>query len=42
MGWREDYRREPNGILFTLVAKRVGAMKPSADFCGYWQRHKAA
>lgn len=38
--WREDHRRDANG------GHRVVALamrnKPSIDFCGYWQRGRAA
>ena len=39
MAWREDYRRTPNGSLFTLVAKAALAHKVSANWKGYWQRN---
>lgn len=39
MAWREDHRRNPNGMLFQIVTGRAGQMGPSVDFCGYWQRH---
>ena len=34
MAWCEDYRRKPNGTLFSIVAKRSGIMGQSVDFCG--------
>jgi transposase-like protein len=40
--WREDSRRVANGEQVTRVAQLAMASKPSVDFCGYWQRHKAA
>lgn len=40
--WREDSRRVANGEQLTRVAGLAMANKPSVDFSGYWQRHKAA
>jgi transposase-like protein len=40
--WREDSRRVGNGEQVQRVAQLAMAKKPSVDFCGYWQRHKAA
>ena len=40
--FREDARRVANGEQVTRVAELAMANKPSVDFCGYWQRHKAA
>lgn len=40
--WREDSRRVANGEQVTRVAGLAMAQKPSVDFSGYWQRHKAA
>lgn len=40
--FREDARRVANGEQVTRVAELAMAAKPSVDFCGYWQRHKAA
>ncbi len=40
--WREDGRRVANGEQVTRVAELAMAKKPSVDFSGYWQRHKAA
>ena len=40
--WREDSRRVANGEQVMRVAELAMANKPSVDFCGYWQRHKAA
>ena len=40
--WREDSRRVANGEQVTRVAGLAMARKPSVDFSGYWQRHKAA
>ena len=40
--WREDSRRVANGEQVTRVAELAMARKPSVDFSGYWQRHKAA
>jgi hypothetical protein len=40
--WREGNRRVPNGDQVRLVASLAMVRKPSVDFSGYWQRHKAA
>ncbi len=40
--FREDARRVANGEQVTRVAGLAMANKPSVDFCGYWQRHRAA
>lgn len=40
--FREDARRVANGEQVTRVAELAMAAKPSVDFAGYWQRHKAA
>ena len=40
--WREDSRRVANGEQVTRVAELAMTNKPSVDFCGYWQRRKAA
>ena len=40
--WREDHKRMPNGgQVDRLVVLAMNSAK-SADFCGYWQRRKAA
>ncbi len=39
--FREDARRVANGEQVGRVAELAMASKPSVDFCGYWQRHKA-
>jgi transposase-like protein len=36
--WREDHRRDPNGIQVDRVVGLAMRSKPSVDFCGYWQR----
>jgi transposase-like protein len=36
--WREDHRRDPNGIQVDRVVALAMRNKPSVDFCGYWQR----
>jgi len=41
-GWRDDHRREANGAQFRSIVGLVAKNKPSVDFCGYWQRAKAA
>lgn len=40
--WREDNRRVDNGAQVRRVAALALASKPSVDFAGYYQRHKAA
>lgn len=40
--WREDHRRVDNGRQVQAVMGLAMASRPSVDFSGYWQRHKAA
>ena len=40
--FREDARRVANGEQVQRVAHLAMVNKPSVDFSGYWQRHKAA
>lgn len=40
--WREDNRRVSNGDQTQRAVKLAMSSGPSVDFCGYWQRHKAA
>lgn len=40
--FREDHRRESNGEQFRAVVGLVTRNGPSVDFCGYWQRTRAA
>ena len=40
--WRDDHRRMSNGGQFQNVVALVAKNQPSVDFCGYWQRAKAA
>jgi transposase-like protein len=40
--WREDHRRDSNGEQVTTVAMLAMRNKPSVDFSGYWQRHRAS
>lgn len=40
--WREDNRRVSNGEQVHRVAGHALKARPSVDFSGYWQRHKAA
>ena len=40
--WREDHRRDPNGSQVDRVVALAMRNKPSVDFCGYWQRGRAA
>ena len=42
MAWREDHRRDPNGSQVDRIVALAMANKPSVDFCGYWQRSRAA
>ena len=39
--WREDNRRVSNGEQVSRAVGLALTSKPSVDFCGYWQRHKA-
>ena len=36
--WREDNRRLANGEQVRAVATLAMRCKPSAEFCGYWER----
>jgi len=40
--WREDRRRVSNGEQVHNVVSLAMHRKPSNDFCGYWQRARAA
>lgn len=40
--FREDHRRASNGEQFRAVVGLVTKNGPSVDFCGYWQRSRAA
>jgi transposase-like protein len=40
--WRETYKRVANGKQVDRVVALAMHHKPSADFCGYWQRSRAA
>ena len=40
--WREDNRRVSNGDRTQRTVGLAMSTGPSVDFCGYWQRHKAA
>ena len=40
--FREDRRRITNGDLVRKLAELALTNKPSIDFAGYWQRHRAA
>ena len=40
--WREDHRKDPNGVQVDRVIALAMRNKPSVDFCGYWQRAQAA
>ena len=42
MAWREDHRRDSNGLQFRIVTMLVTKKGPSVDFCGYWQRSRLA
>jgi transposase-like protein len=39
--WREDHRKDPNGVQVDRVVALAMRNKPSVDFCGYWQRTAA-
>ncbi len=36
--WKEDHRRDSNGLQLRTVLVLVTRTGPSVDFCGYWQR----
>jgi hypothetical protein len=36
--WREDHRRNDDGINFNRLVGRVTVCAPSMDFTGGWQR----
>ncbi len=38
MAWREDYRREPNGTQYLMVAAAALGHPVSRQWKGYWQR----
>jgi hypothetical protein len=40
--WREDARRVSNGEQVHRVVRLAMRCRPSVDFCGYWQRARAA
>ena len=40
--WREDHKRDANGAQVDRIVALGMHHKPSVDFCGYWQRHRAA
>jgi transposase-like protein len=40
--WKEDHRRDSNGLQVRTVILLVSRSGPSVDFCGYWQRHRSA
>jgi hypothetical protein len=40
--WRENHRRVSNGEQVNAVIGLAMGLGPSVDFCGYWQRAKAA
>jgi hypothetical protein len=39
MAWREDHRRESNGVQFVGIAKSAAQHPVSRQWKGYWQRH---
>ena len=39
--WREDHRRDDNGMQVRGVTRLALRAAPSVDFCGYWQRSVA-
>jgi transposase-like protein len=38
--YREDNRRMSNGAMFKDILGKCAAVRPSRDFCGYWQGNK--
>ena len=40
--WREDARRVSNGEQLHGIVRLAMNCRPSVDFCGYWQRARAA
>ena len=38
--YREDTRRQSNGVIFEDIVKRCATTHVSRDFCGYWQGNK--
>ena len=40
--WRETNKRVANGAQVDRIVALAMANKPSVDFCGYWQRSRAA
>jgi transposase-like protein len=40
--WKEDHRRDSNGLQLSTVLVLVTRTGPSVDFCGYWQRSRQA
>lgn len=38
LGWREQYRRKPNGNQFDMILGLIASNKPSGTFRGYWRR----
>ena len=40
--WKEDHRRDSNGLQLRTVLVLVTRTGPSVDFCGYWQRSRPA
>ena len=40
MAWREDTRRNPNGMQFVTAGRLAADHPPSWRWTGYWQRHQ--
>src|SRR3954467_2741936 len=40
--WKEDHRRDSNGLQVRTVLVLAPRNGPSVDFCGYWQRSRQA
>ena len=38
--YREDTRREANGVIFLDITKKCAKTRTSRDWCGYWQGNK--
>src|ERR1700678_2031089 len=39
MAWREDHRRESNGVQFVGIAQSAAQHPVSRQWKGYWERH---
>ena len=41
LGWREQYRRKPNGEHFEMILGLVARNRPSVTFRGYWRKRSS-